>query len=328
VVPPVATGNLRARRHRRARTTSVGARMKWRIAVWFLLPAFAVYTVFVVYPLLSALADSFWRWHGTVRAGFAGLGNFTSLFTTFPLDQQLWPAFWHSVVFFVGTMIVQNTFGLLIAVLLAELRVGRRMLQTIYTVPYLVGGLVVGYLWSLLLSPSFGPVNKTLQSIGLGSLARPWLGDPATALPVVILVNAWHYLGFPILLFGAALAGLPREYGEAALMDGANQRQRFFRITLPLLRPAIGVITILTFIGCFNTFELVYSLEGAQGNQPTGPGGATDLLGLIFYRIAFQEGGVNAIGQSSALAVLLFLFIFGIAALANRALRRREAALA
>jgi raffinose/stachyose/melibiose transport system permease protein len=190
-----------------------------------------------------------------------------------------------------------------------------------------VGGLVVGYLWSLLLSPSFGAVNKSLEAVGLGSFARPWLGDPNTALPVVILVNAWHYIGFPILLFGAALAGIPGEYTEAARVDGANAVQRFFRVTLPLLLPAIGVVSILTFIGCFNTFELVYSLEGAQGNQPTGPGGATDLLGLIFYRVAFQEGGVNAIGVSSALAVLLFLFIFGIAVAANRYVRRREVSL-
>lgn len=301
--------------------------MRLRTAACFLLPALALYTVFVVYPLVSALADSFWRWQGTTRGQFAGLGNFTSLFTTFPLNEQLWPAFWHTVVFFLGTMVVQNTVGLLVAVLLSELRFGKRFLQTVYTVPFLVGGLVVGYLWSLLLSPAFGPVNKALQAVGLGSLARPWLGDPSTALPVVILVNAWHYIGFPILLFGAALAGLAPELGEAARMDGANAVQRFFRVTLPLLLPAIGVVSILTFIGCFNTFELVYSLEGAQGNQPTGPGGATDLLGLIFYRVAFEEGGVNAIGQSSALAVLLFAFIFGTAVLCTRLLRRREAAL-
>jgi raffinose/stachyose/melibiose transport system permease protein len=301
--------------------------MRWRTAACFCAPAFVLYSLFVVYPLLSALGDSFWRWQGTARGEFAGLGNYTSLFTTFPINHQLWPAFWHTVVFFVGTMILQNTVGLVIAVLLSELRVGKRLLQTIYTVPYLVGGLVVGYLWSLLLSPSFGPVNQALDAVGLESVARPWLGDPSTALPVVILVNAWHYIGFPILLFGAALAGIPSEYTEAARMDGANARQRFFRITLPLLLPAIGVVSILTFIGSFNTFELVYSLSGAQGNQPSGPGGATDVLGLIFYRVAFQEGGVNAIGQSSALAALLFIFIFGIAVLANRSIRRREASL-
>ena len=207
-VPSGRVGRRR-RSRRRASGASPVPRMRWRTAACFCAPAFVLYTVFVVYPLLSALADSFWHWKGTTRGEFAGLSNFTSLFTTFPLNQQLWPAFWHTVAFFLGTMILQNTFGLLIAVLLSELPVGKRLLQTIYTVPYLVGGLVVGYLWSLLLSPSFGPVNQALKAVGLGSVARPWLGDPTTALPVVILVNAWHYIGFPILLFGAALGGYP-----------------------------------------------------------------------------------------------------------------------
>ncbi len=301
--------------------------MRWRTAAVFLLPAFALYSVFIIYPLASALADSFWNWEGTARGTFAGFSNFTSLFTQFPLNRQLRAAFWHTVIFFVGTMFVQNTFGLLIAVLLHERRFGKRFLQAVYTVPFLVGGLVVGYMWNLLLSPSFGPVNKTMEAIGLGSMTRAWLGDPTTALPVVILINAWHYIGFPVLLFGAALAGLPEEYGDAARVDGANAWQRLRRVTLPLLLPAIGVVSILTFIGTFNTFELVYALEGAQGNQPSGPGGATDVLGLIFYRVAFQEDGVNAIGQSSAIAVLMFVLIFGVAVLANRFLRRREARL-
>jgi raffinose/stachyose/melibiose transport system permease protein len=293
----------------------------------FVAPAFALYSVFIVYPLLSAMADSFWTWQGTARTGFAGLGNFRSLFTEFPLNHQLRAAFWHTVLFFVGTMIVQNTFGLLIAVLLHEGRFGKRFLQAAYALPYLIGALVVGYLWNLLLNPAFGPVNQTMSNVGLGSLTRDWLGDPGTALPVVILINAWHYIGFPILLFGAALAGQPQEFTDASRVDGANAWQRFRMITFPLLLPAIGLISILTFISCFNAFEIVYALSGSQGNQPTGPGGATDLLGLIFYRVAFQQGGENAIGQSSAIAVLMFVLIFGVAVLANWYFRRREAKL-
>jgi len=301
--------------------------MRWRTVLMFVAPAFALYSVFIVYPLVSAMADSFWTWEGTARTGFAGLGNFRSLFTEFPLNHQLRAAFWHTVLFFVGTMIVQNTFGLLIAVLLHEGRFGKRFLQAAYALPYLIGALVVGYLWNLLLNPAFGPVNQTMSNVGLGSLTRDWLGDPGTALPMVILINAWHYIGFPILLFGAALAGQPPEFTDASRVDGANAWQRFRMITFPLLLPAIGLVSILTFISCFNAFEIVYALSGSQGNQPTGPGGATDLLGLIFYRVAFQQGGENAIGQSSAIAVLMFVLIFGVAVLANWYFRRREALL-
>ena len=177
-------------------------------------------------------------------------------------------------------MIVQNTFGLLIAVLLAEQPVGKRFLQTVYTVPYLIGGLVVGYLWSLLLSPTFGPVNQALTRSGCGSLARPWLGDPATALPVVILVNAWHYIGFPILLFGAALAGLPPRVHRGR----AGRRRERVAAVLPDHAAAVAardrrgldpdVHRLLQHVRAG-----LLAVQGAQGNQPTGPGGATDCSG-------------------------------------------------
>src|SRR5262249_2300475 len=198
------------------------------------------------------LADGFCTLQGTGPTGFAGMDNFRSLFTQFPLNHELRAAFWHTVLFFVGTMIAQNTFGLLIAVLLHERKFGKRFLQAAYALPYLIGALVVGYLWNLLLSPAFGPVNQGMRDVGLGSPTRAWLGDPNTALPVVILINAWHYIGFPILLFGAALAGQPQEYTDASRVDGANAWQRFRMITFPLLLPAIGLVSILTFISCFN----------------------------------------------------------------------------
>ncbi|MPZ94878.1 MAG: ABC transporter permease subunit [Propionibacteriales bacterium] len=285
----------------------------------FLLPALALYTVFIVYPLFSALQYSLFEWTGTARQGFLGLQNFAALFTVFPYDEQLIVAFWHNCLFFIGTMAVQNTLGLLFAMLLHRRRFGKRLFQTLYTLPYMVSPIVVGYLWLLLLRPQFGALNVLFENIGFDFLARPWLGDPDTALPVVILINAWQWLGFPMLLFGAALAGIPDEYDDAARVDGATGWRAFRYVTLPLLTPAIGTVTVLTFIGNFNEFSLVYAVGGSQGN----PAFSTDVLGLLFYRTAF-EGGLNAIGRSSALAVLMFVFIFGIAVVANRYLRKRE----
>ncbi len=288
----------------------------------FLLPALVLYSVFVVYPLFSALQYSLFDWAGTARRGFVGLDNFVALFTTFPLDEQLVSAFGHNVVFFVGTMLIQNTLGLTFAVLLYRKRITRRVFQTLYTLPYLVSPLVVGYLWVLMLRPQFGVLNAAFDAVGLESFSQPWLGDPDTALPVVILINAWQWVGFPMLLFGAALASIPEEYDAAARVDGAGPWRAFRHVTLPLLTPALGTVTVLTFIGSFNLFALAYAVGGSKGD----PAGAIDVLGLVFYRTAF-EGGVNAIGLSSALAVLMFVFIFGIALVANRWLRRKEAEL-
>lgn len=316
--PPEArkTG-LARRRRRRSTVTSRGPR--WRVLLVFLAPAFALYSVFIIYPLFNAAGYSLFEWRGTLRTDFVGVQNYVELFG----KDGLLNAFWHNCVFFVGVMLIQNTAGLAFAVFLQTLRRGKRFFQTVFTLPYMVSPIVVGYLWTLMLSPSFGVVNDVLESIGLDALAVAWLGRPDTALPVVILVKAWQWVGFPMLLFGAALAGIPGEYAESARVDGAGSWRVFRHITFPLLLPAMGIVGILTFIDAFNIFDLVYALEGELGS----PAGATDVIGLFFYRIAFRSTNLNAIGLSSALAVVLFVFIFSISIVANKVLRSKEARL-
>jgi raffinose/stachyose/melibiose transport system permease protein len=308
------------RRLGRRHALGESVRPRRRLLLVFLLPALLLYTTFIVYPLLSALQYSLFTWSGTRQGGFAGLANFHDLFTRYPLSEQVWRALWHNVLFFAGTMLIQNTAGLAFAVLLHRSRRGKRFLQTAFTLPHLVSPIVVGYLWAAMLNPQFGVINSTLRAVGLDSLALAWRGDPQLALPVAILVNAWQWVGFPMLLFGAALAAIPEEYHEAARCDGASSWQGFRRVTLPLLTPAIGIVSVLTFVGNFNVLDLIYSLQGSQGS----PAGATDVLGLLFYRTAFQNPDPNAIGQSSALAVCMFALIFGTALVAARLFRRME----
>lgn len=303
----------RGRRVYRANRTPVG----W--IAGFCLPALTLYSLLIVVPLVTAFYYGFYRWEGTQRAEFAGLGNYMEVLTRYPLGAEIPAALWHNVVFFIGTMAIQNTIGLGLAVMLYRNPRFKRFFQTVFSLPYLVSPLIVGYIWSLLLSPSFGPINYILGSIGLDSWARPWLGEPGTALPVLVLVNAWQWIGGPMLIFLAALGGVPKELEEAASLDGASAARTFWSIRFPLLMPAVGVITVLTFIGCFNLFDLVYALGGSDG----GPGGAMDVLGLLYYRTAF-EGGANAIGESSALAMMIFVIIFGVAIALERLLRRRE----
>ncbi|MBZ0275915.1 MAG: sugar ABC transporter permease [Anaerolineae bacterium] len=285
----------------------------------FLLPAFLLYTIFMIYPLTQALIFSTFEFNGLVRGDFVGLQNFHELFTRYPISEQLPRAFLHNISFFIGTMLIQNTLGLLFALLLHRPRLGKRFFRAVFTLPYLISPIVVGYLWSLLLNPLFGPVNSTLRNIGLSSWARPWLGDPATALPTVILVNAWMWVGFPMLLFGAGLAGIEDDLREAARIDGASNWQIFRWVEFPLLTPVIGIVTVLTFIGNFNAFGIVWALGGVDGT----PAGATDVLGLVFFRTAFR-GGADAFGLASALAVLMFIFIFTVSVGVQTWFRRLE----
>ena len=291
----------------------------WRVLLLFLAPAFLLYTVFLIYPLLQALVFSLFEWRGTVRGEFIGLDNFVELFTRFPLNEQLPNAFLHNIVFFIATMALQVSIALLFALLLQGRRRGKSFLRTTYVLPYMISPLIVGYIWSLILNPTFGPINNTLKDLGLDGLALPWLGDPTTAFPVVILVNAWYYLGFPMLLFAAGLAAIPEDYAEAAEVDGASPWQVFRHVTFPLLLPVFGTVAVLTFVYSFNIFGLVWALGGVDGN----PIGSTDVLGLLFYRTAFQ-GGVNAFGVASALAVVMFVAIFGVSMTARWWFRRLE----
>lgn len=295
-----------------------GWRAGGRVLV-FVGPALLLYSAIMVYPLVTAFSYSFFDWTGLQRGGFAGLANYRFAFTTFPFNHELANALKHNAVFFIGTMLVENTIGLGLALLLHRNPRGKRLFQLLFSTPYLISPLVVGYLWSLTLSPLYGPVNVVLQAVGADSLVHPWLGDPNTALLAVVLINAWQWAGFPMLIFGAALAGVPQMYFDAARIDGAGWWKTLRLVTLPLITPAIGVVTILTFVGTFNVFDLVYAIGGSTG----GPAGATDVLGLLFYRVAFG-GGTNSIGLSSALAVMLFVVIFGISLLIDRAMRRRE----
>lgn len=303
--------------------------MKARRRLWllfFLGPATVLFAVFITYPILSSLAFSLYGWEGIARRGFVGLQNFARLFSTFPYSGLLVNAFWHNVIVFAVTMLVQNVIALGIAVLLARSVWGTRFYRVVFFLPVTLSLVIVGFLWALFLNPVFGIVNKLLASAGLAVLARPWLGDAQTALFTLTLVNAWRWLGFPTIVFLAGINAVPDEYLEAARIDGAGEWEVFRRIIFPLLAPAITIIVLLTFIGSFNWFELPYVVQGVSG----GPNRSTDVLSLMFYRMAFGEvdTGLQDIGIGSAIAVLMFILMVTVSAVGAVFLRRREVELA
>jgi raffinose/stachyose/melibiose transport system permease protein len=216
--------------------------------------------------------------------------------------------------------VLSTLVGLGFAVILSRNLPGTGLYKTLYFMPNTLSVVIVGFLWNLLLNPQFGPVNQFLRAIHLGSLARPWLGDPSLALPTIVAVSAWAHMGFPILVFLAAMIEIPAELLEAARIDGASELRVFASIVLPLLRPVMVTLVALNFIGSFNAFELLFAMEGASG----GPFLATDVLGTFFYRVAF--GGMGAtltgMGLGAAIATLMFLIVLPVSVLVI-ALQRR-----
>jgi raffinose/stachyose/melibiose transport system permease protein len=241
----------------------------------FAVPAVVIYGVFVLYPLTVTLLNSFYSFRGIRRDEFAGLDNFVRLLTTQPLQGRVLNAIGNNLTMFVGSM-VGMVLAFLLAALLHQLTVGREFFKAAFFLPRLLSLVVVGFLWQLILSPNSGALNAALGAVGLGSLQHAWLATPNSALISVIVVGAWHSIGFSILVFLASMQSIPTNIFEAARIDGASP------------------------------VRILFAIKGATGAPYYG----TDTLGLLFYRLAFGgEGGSSAIGLGSALALLMLLLM-------------------
>lgn len=299
----------------------MGARFRQRLWIAALLaPGLLIMAVFVIWPMASAFRYAFFGFNGLAPAGWVGFANFHAVLAEAPFSDWTWRALRHNAVVFASLLVVQNGVAYLIAFALLKALPLHRLHQVIVFLPVVLSAVIVGFLWKLLLHPLFGLVNAALLLVGIQG--PPWLGDENTALGAIIFTNAWHWVGFPALIFLAGMQRIGTETLEAARIDGAGDWTLLTRIIWPLVAPATTIVFILTFIGSFNWFELPYVMAGLNGS----PGGATDVLGLYFYRTAFGNttSGLQDFGRGSALAVLMFLFIGVFSAVALRILRRRE----
>jgi len=279
--------------------------VRWHIAV-FLAPAAIVYTILMIVPLISTLQASTMTGDAEHRA-FIGLGNFVTLLTDPRWSASFWNAFRNNVYFFVINMLVQNPIGILLAALLSNptLRL-RGFYRTVIFIPTILSFVIVAFVWKLLLSPLWGVAPMIMKFFHIGQLFQPVLGKEQFALTTLSLISVWQYVGVPMMLCYAALLSTPDEVLEAAECDGITGWSQFWKIQLPLILPTIGIISILTFVGNFNAFDLIYSAQGALG----GPNYSTDLLGTFLFRTFFgstlQLGDPN---MGSTVATMMFLII-------------------
>jgi len=282
----------------------------------FLLPAAAIYTLFMIYPLVDSLRLSLFG--AQAGEGFVGLGNYVRLLTDPLYAPRFWGALQHNLVFFAIHMLVQNPVGLLLAALLSVryLR-GRAVYRTLLFGPTVLSFVIVGFIWELMLSPLWGIAGGVMRAVGLGAYFRPWLGLEGPALVTLSLISVWQFVGIPMMLFHTALLGIPDELLEAARVDGATGWRTFWGIQFPLILPVAGLVAILTYVGNFNAFDLIYVVQGALA----GPNFSTDILGTFFYRTFFGhqlELGNPTMGATVAGAmfliiltgVLLYLFVW------------------
>jgi ABC-type sugar transport system permease subunit len=264
----------------------------------FVLPIVVFFAIFVGYPILRSFYLSLSEWSGFGTPKFVGLHNFGSLLD----DPAFWTALRNTLIFTAATTVLQTVVPLLVAVLLNKGWRGGVLFRTMVFIPAVISLVVSGVLWKLIYDPNLGTLNEILRGIGLGGLAHPWLADPLTVLPSLIVVSLWQSLGLYMLIFLAGLQGIDQTLYEAARIDGAGGRQQFIRITVPMLRTVTTVVVLLNIINGFKTFDLIYVSTGG------GPNRASEVLGTYLYSLAFgsETGATPALGYATAISMVIF----------------------
>ncbi len=289
---------------------SKGRKKKKYFVLAYILPAFLIYTVFMAAPILLSLRTSLYEWTGVGDMKFVGLENYIALFTEPNYSQRFFNALGNNVVMFVFMMVLQNVYGLVLAVLLTRGLRFSNFFRTIFFSPVTISVVIVGFIWSLIYNPTYGIVNGALKAVGLDKFAISWLGNEGTALLCVAIAGAWQSIGLTIMMFVAAIQGIPDDVFESARLDGCGEWKLFAKITLPLITPNIGMVTVLTLIGNFaNSFDLIYAMQGVIA----GPNYATDVLSTYFYRTAFGAYGsfMPDMGMGASIATVMFVIVFG-----------------
>lgn len=280
---------------------------RWHIAV-FLAPAVLVYTAIMIVPLFGTLNLSLFNIVDGQRV-FVGLQNFATLLGDPRWSASFWNALGNNAWFFLVHMLVQNPIGVALAALLSSPRLrGAAFYRTAIFIPTILSFVIVGFVWKLILSPIWGIAPGMLDAVGLKSLFAPWLGREGTALTTLALISVWQFVGIPMMLIYAALLSIPDEVIEAAEIDGVTGWSQFWKIKLPLILPSIGIISILTFVGNFNAFDLIYVTQGALA----GPNFATDILGTFLYRTFFGfqlQIGDPHMGATIATAMFVIILL-------------------
>ncbi|MED7923227.1 sugar ABC transporter permease [Nonomuraea sp. LP-02] len=273
-----------------------GRRGGWH-AYLFIGPSLFGVVAFLLLPMVIVLVLSLFDWELLSAPEFAGLDNYRRLATD--------GGTWHSLLVTVGYVLLsiplQTVLALALAVLLDRRVKGLRFYRSLFVVPWMATPIVLGLVWQWIFDPRDGALNSALALVGV--TGPDWLSDPSWALPAVALVSVWQHTGYNMLFFLAGLQGIPRELHDAAAVDGAGPRERFWRVTLPLLNPTMFFVTVTNLIGAFQVFDTVYAMTDG------GPSHSTEVLNFRIFQTAFKEFDF---GYAATLSTLLFAVIFAV----------------
>ena len=260
------------------------------------LPALVALAAMVGGPLVYTIGLSFTDWHiSSVRPpGWAGIANFINIFQ----DDSFYRALGVTLYFTFGSLVLQIVLAVALAEFLNRKFVGKSLVRSLLILPMASTPVALSILWRLMLHPTLGILNHLISVIGLSP--QPWLAQGTTVLPVLIMVDVWHWTPLIMLIAMAGMSTIDRTLYEAAVIDGASDLQRFWRITLPLIRPAVVVAAMLRLMDSLKTFDEIYVITGG------GPGTASRILNLFIFDQGFRY---FQMGYASSLVIFMTVFM-------------------
>ncbi len=293
----------------------------WKVAFWFLLPSLLGFLIFYLIPTIRAIRISFTEDSLTSRnpAEWIGAENYRELWS----DDRFWDSVWVTLKFVAMNIGSQTILALILAVMMDRLT-RSLIVRGILLVPWVLPNVLVAMLWLFLLDPRVGFVNSVIESLGFS--ASSFLNDSTLVVPAMAFINTWKFTGYTALLLFAGMQTIPRNLYEAGALDGSSEMTMFRTITLPLLKPVLALVMVVSLIGSFQMFDVAQTASGGLGGETGGPSGASRVIYIYIYENAFLFR--NKFGYAAAMATVLMGFLMFVTLAQLRLLRANESDLA
>lgn len=295
---------------------------KKKIYIGFIAPGFILYTVFMIVPIVFAMYYSFFEWNGIGPLKFIGLANYEKLLGGGRMTRIFMNALGNNFTYLASVLLIITPFQIFLAYVLFIKIKAHRYLQFMLFLPYVISTSIVGFFATMLFDPNVGLLNNLLHWVGLDSWRSAWLGDPNLSFKLFVMVVIWACIGNGMMIFNANMKEIDIEILEAAVVDGCNERRKFFSIILPQMQSSISTVVTLGVIYALTMFDIPFMLGGVQG----GVNNSIDFVNMVFYRYAFGGTyfGETSLGFGSCISVTMFIIILVISLLTKLILRLSE----
>ncbi|MGN0979686.1 MAG: carbohydrate ABC transporter permease [Candidatus Avoscillospira sp.] len=283
------------------------------ISLLFLLPAFLLLAVFIIYPVISTVDLSFRSWKGIygVAKEFVGLSNYIKVLQS----SVFWNSLLNSFYFMLGTFLILMPLSFGLALIITSNMKGTGFMKTMYYLPVMLGTTTVALLWKAVLNPNTGVLAGILVSLGKGSSVFDWLNTAPLNVWITVLINEWKFAGYNMLIFAAGITSIPKTTMEAAKIDGCSGWQQLRHITLPLCKNSFKVFSILGITGCLKVFDIIWAMTMG------GPNDASSTPGILVYQFAYNY---KKYGRSAAIAVILLVLGVMASIICNRVFKQED----